>query len=135
MIPKPNSSNTSCASSDCPNSSLQTNNKSETVASKTLLIIFASYAGEIGKKSPLLSPAATSAKKGKRCKKHMVKALVIEKETVEPLSHSTENAAAFQKNMSTVCGNPSAHHKKKKVKAKLMIIEKLTHVQAARSLQ
>ena len=68
MIPKPNSSNTSWASSDCPNPSSQTNNKSETVASKTLLIISASNAEEIRKKSPLLSPAATNVKKEKDAK-------------------------------------------------------------------
>ena len=61
----------------------------------------------------------------------MMKSLVTEKETVETLSHSTENAATFQKNMSMVCGNPSVYHKNSKVKATLMIIEKLSHVRAA----
>ena len=65
MIPKPNSSNTSCASSDCPNPLSQTNIKSVTVASKTLIIISASNADEIGKKSPLLSPATTNVKRKK----------------------------------------------------------------------
>ena len=59
------------------------------MASKTLSIISASNAGEIGKKFHLLSPEAINAKKEKDAKKHTVKALVIEKGTVEPMSHST----------------------------------------------